>query len=313
MGNTKVNTDFSKYKTFTWAKSDPTAVGPNGYEIYYYEISPDRTQELNRPQEQTDRDQYRTDDLNRTQPMDSIDEDMDRMNQDSLDLDKSQREQRYNQRDQTQKDDQPKKDQGYNQRDKTQSDKTQQEQTQRDQSYNQRDNTPKDQTQRDTYQNENKPAGYTYSYTMIIPARDAAANETIRESISNELEGRGFRESGTAGASGNTAGNTAGADLIVSYQVLDQKATLHGFNNDVPEKAGNKEVRQPSDTATFALEPGTLMVSLIDAKTSEVVWNGWASGLIENRNFLTDQGQLKEAVHAIFEEFKHNADKAKKD
>src|SRR5688572_10990023 len=35
-GKTKVNTDFSKYKTFGWAESDLTAQAQGGYDIYTY-------------------------------------------------------------------------------------------------------------------------------------------------------------------------------------------------------------------------------------------------------------------------------------
>lgn len=35
-GNTKVNTDFSKYKTFAWAQMDETAQPESGYYIYTY-------------------------------------------------------------------------------------------------------------------------------------------------------------------------------------------------------------------------------------------------------------------------------------
>src|ERR1700741_3299759 len=104
VGAAKSNADLSKYQTFTWAESDPTAVGPMGYEIYYYEFTPER------PDPRT--------------------------------------KMRY-------------------------------------------------------------PAGqtpYFYSYQVIIPARDAGTNETIKSAITSELEGRGYRE------------NTGSADLIVVYQ-----------------------------------------------------------------------------------------------
>jgi len=201
VGNSKVNTDFSKYKSFTWAKSDVTEVGPNGYDIYYYEYEP-------------------------------------------------------------------------------------------------------------TYKNEKKAKNksaketktpYVYSYSVIIPARDETANSVIQDAISNELEGRGYAESATGG------------DLIVSYQVLDRKAQLHGYNNDDPTVAGGQQVRTPEDTATFVLQPGSLIVSLIDAKTSQMVWNGFSKNLNKDDAFITDEVKLKEAVHNIFQEFRYSSgDKARR-
>src|SRR6202008_2494499 len=42
VGAAKSNADLSKYQTFTWAESDPTAVRPMGYQTYYYEFTPER-------------------------------------------------------------------------------------------------------------------------------------------------------------------------------------------------------------------------------------------------------------------------------
>jgi len=203
VGFSKTNTDFSKYKSFTWAQSDATVVGPGGYDIYYYEF------ESNSKEKKKSK--------NKAVRI---------------------------------------KDTG------------------------------------------SEP--YIYSYSVIIPAKDESTNSVITEAISNELEGRGYREEASTG------------DLIVAYQVLDRRAVLHGYINDQPEVAGGREVRQPSDTTSFILEPGSLIVTLVDAKTSEVVWDGYNTGLNNNEAFVTDEVELKEAVHKIFEEFKYTADKARK-
>jgi hypothetical protein len=139
---------------------------------------------------------------------------------------------------------------------------------------------------------------YIYSYSVIIPARDESANSTIQDAIGNELEGRGYRENGSGG------------DLIVAYQVLDRPAHLHGYINDDPTDVGGQQVRQPQDTTTFELQPGTLIISLVDAKTSQMIWDGFSPNLSENDAFITDEVKLKEAVHQIFDKFKYTADKA---
>jgi len=201
VGNSRLNTDFSKYKSFTWAKSDLTIVGPEGYDIYYYELEPAHKQQKkakNKSAKAT------------TEP-------------------------------------------------------------------------------------------YFYSYSVIIPAKDEMANAVIQDAISNELEGRGYRENASSG------------DLIVAYHVLDRKAQLHGYNNDDPTVVSSgQQVRQASDTATFVLEPGTLMITLIDAKTSQTVWDGFTQGMYNEDAFVTDEVKLKEAIHDIFQQFKYTADKARK-
>jgi hypothetical protein len=220
VGNSKVNTDFTKYKTFAWAQSDPTVVGPDGYDIYYYEFEANEHK-------------------------------------------------------------------NHKMKDKQKADKT-------------KVRNKADRKAMAPSMSESDPT-YIYSYSVIIPAKDATANGVIQDAISNELEGRGYREASDNG------------DLIIAYQVLEQRASLHGYNNDEPAIASGQQIRQPSDTTTFALEPGTLIVNLIDSKSSEVVWTGFSSGLTDNNAFITNEGDLKEAVHNIFEEFKYTADKASKD
>ena len=207
MGNSKVNTDFGKYHSFTWAQKDSTIVGPGGYDIYYFETDP-----MN----------------NNQRPADN-------------------------------------------------------------------------KSARDKSARVNAMEPYAYSYALIIPSRDEAANGVIMDAISNELEGRGYRE------------DQASGDLIVSYQVLDKKAQLHGYNNDDPiTLSSGEQVRTAEDTTVFALEPGTLLITLIDAKTSHVVWDGFSKDLVSNDAFTTDEVKLKEAVHNVFQQFKYTADKARR-
>lgn len=209
VGNSRVNTDFGKYKNFTWAQSDVTAVGPDGYDIYYYEFEGvpkhERNQKVTKEQKKA----------------------------------------------------------------KNKSAKAVKQQ-------------------------------YIYSYSVIIPAKDESVNAVLRDAISNELEGRGYAEASASG------------DLIVSYNVLEKKATIHGYNNDDPVVAGGQQIRQPSDTATFILEPGSLIISLIDAKSSQMVWTGFTRNMNENDAFITDEVKIKQAVHSIFEQFNYSADKARR-
>lgn len=205
-GNSKLNVDFSKYKSFSWAKTDETGLRNGDYEIYSYaeEVAPADTRDTRKPGARTSR------------------------------MNKS-----------------------------------------------------------------NRPAGekYYYSYNVIIPAADASTNTAIQRSIAQELEGRGYHKAEGYG------------DLIVTYKVLDRRSKIKGYNNDYPETVSGEQVRQPQDTATYFLEPGSLMISLIDNKTSQVVWDGFASGLNNGDAFVTDPVKVKEAIHLIFEQFKYRADK----
>jgi hypothetical protein len=138
---------------------------------------------------------------------------------------------------------------------------------------------------------------YIYAYNIIIPASDANVNATIKSEIAAELEGRGYKR------------NDATPDLLVSYKVLEGRGRLKGYTTDTPEIVSGTQVHTPEDTTTYTLQPGTLLINLIDKKNSKVVWDGFASGLIQGDAFTADPTKLKEAVHLIFEKFKSTADK----
>lgn len=207
-GNTKVNTDFMKYKTFAWAQMDETAQPESGYYIYTY------TEQQAQPVTRTTK-------------------------------------------------------------------------------------TKKD--TKTTTTTTTTVAPYVYSYNVIIPSANGMINSAIQVAVSEELVARGYRE------------NAARPDLIVAYRVLERRAKMKGYINDVPTMVtGGKEVRTPSDTTTHTLEPGTLIISLIDSKTSEVVWDGFASGLVRDNAFITEETKIKEAVHLIMNEFKYRGDSINK-
>jgi hypothetical protein len=203
-GRSKVNTDFSKYKTFAWAESDLTAQAESGYDIYTY------TEEV------------------------------------AVKKDK------------------------------------------------------KNVVKKNAKLNA-KPERYIYSYNVIIPSSVASVNAAIKHSITDELEARGYRES------------VAAPDLLVAYRVLERQARMKGYLNDEPTMVGSVEVREPKDTTTYTIEPGTLLISLIDKKSGEVVWDGFASGLSENNAFVTDDAKIKESVHLILEKFAYRGDAVKVD
>lgn len=208
-GNTKVNIDFSKYKTFAWAQLDETVQPESGYYIYTY------TEERAVPRKTTTK-------------------------------------------------------------------------------------TKKGATTQTTTTTTTVASPYVYSYNVIIPASNVMVNTTIKSSLKEELEARGYRQ------------NDVRPDLLVTYRVLERQARMKGYVNDVPTMVTGQEVRTPSDTTTHTLQPGTLVISLIDTKTSEVVWDGFASGLVRDNAFITEETRIKEAVHLIMEEFKYRGDKVNK-
>jgi hypothetical protein len=206
-GESKLNTDFSKYKTFGWAEQDKTPQSDDGFDVYTYEEfiempGAEKSKLKNKPASMS------------------------------------------------------------NKKDKKRS----------------------------------KSDVYVYSYNVIIPSSNEAINTVITSSIEDALEGRGYV-------------NAARPDLLVTYRVLEKKGRFKGYKDDSPTKISSGEVRQPSDTITYTLEPGTLMIGLIDTKTSQLAWEGFASGLMTDNAFTSDEVKIRQAINLIFEKFRYRADK----
>lgn len=135
-----------------------------------------------------------------------------------------------------------------------------------------------------------------YSYAFILPSSDEIINSTLTTSVESELDGRGYRK------------NQAAPDMYVAYKIFDQSTKIKGTAAE-PVKVGSSEVRMAKDTISYALKPGTVFISLLDAKTSSVIWEGFASGISSNNDIISDQAKVKEAINLIFKKYEFRGDK----
>jgi hypothetical protein len=95
-------------------------------------------------------------------------------------------------------------------------------------------------------------------------------------------------------------------DMLVNFRVFDSPTTLR-----IPEDYGNNywggyQLRPISDR-TIDVKAGTLLINLIDRENGTIVWQGFASGLINNNAFIKDEATIHEAVNLIFENFNERA------
>lgn len=117
----------------------------------------------------------------------------------------------------------------------------------------------------------------------------------VRDAVKAELMGLGYNL------------QSQEPDLIVNFRVFDSPVTLKGFEGYGTSYWGADEYREPSDTESYDVEAGTLLVSMADRESGQVVWQGFASGLIENNSFIKDETKIREAVNMIFGEFDKRA------
>lgn len=120
---------------------------------------------------------------------------------------------------------------------------------------------------------------------------DLVFKSQLREAIKEELMGLGYKMDET------------NPDLIVTFRVFQEPTSLKGFEGYGPGYWGNTSFRQISDQTTYDVKAGTLLVSLADRKNAQVVWQGFASGLIDDDQFIKDKATIREAVNLIMDEY----------
>lgn len=120
---------------------------------------------------------------------------------------------------------------------------------------------------------------------------DLILKADVRDAVKHEMEGLGYRSEPMA------------PDLIINFRVFDKPVRIKGYESYGESYWGDQEVRVPSDTTSYAVKAGTLLISLVDRKKGNIVWQGFASGLINNNEFIKDEGKIKEAVNLIFKEY----------
>jgi hypothetical protein len=123
---------------------------------------------------------------------------------------------------------------------------------------------------------------------------DLVLKAQVREAVKAELMGRGYNESETDG------------DMVVNFRVFDKATTLKDMQAYGSDYWGDTSYGMiDNDAANVAVDAGTLLVSLADRKDGKVVWQGFASGLINNDQFVKDEVKIREAVKMIFDDYNH--------
>ncbi len=123
-------------------------------------------------------------------------------------------------------------------------------------------------------------------------------NETTREKIKKaikfELNAKGFKETHT------------NPDMVVVFRVSEQPGTLHTFNGYEKYDEGLDSTRTPQNKETVKIKAGTLLINIVDAKSSMVAWQGYASGILKP-GMINNDVKVREAVASIFRKFKFRA------
>lgn len=126
----------------------------------------------------------------------------------------------------------------------------------------------------------------------VLIFNNESGRKMIKDAIQYELDSRGYKMNGNDG------------DMIVSFLVLEQPASLRTTNGYVTVSSGEK-VRTEDNVSYTDVKAGTLIVNLIDAKTNKQIWQGFASGILQ-ADQMRDESKVRLAVSKVFSEFKYN-------
>ncbi|CCH52915.1 hypothetical protein BN8_01957 [Fibrisoma limi BUZ 3] len=145
----------------------------------------------------------------------------------------------------------------------------------------------------------------TYAYASQVDSKldegfyflnDLVLKKRIRDAVTFAMDGRGYKYTRTK------------PDLLVNFRVFDKPATIKGFTGYGQRYWSNEEYRDPESATTYDVKAGTLLLSLLDMKTGQVVWQGFASGLMDGNVFNRNEDKIREAVTLIFDKYNTRAD-----
>jgi hypothetical protein len=131
-------------------------------------------------------------------------------------------------------------------------------------------------------------SGYYFLNDLILKAQ-------IREAVRNEMMAVGYTPDDNR------------PDIIVNFRLFDKPVILRSMDDYGSDYWGATSYSNIGDNTSYEVEAGTLLVSLIDRESGRVVWNGFASGLIDNDEFIKDEGKVIEAVSMIFDDYNQHA------
>ena len=153
-------------------------------------------------------------------------------------------------------------------------------------------------------------ASHAKSPNTDFVMKDIDLKEDIREAISDEMMAKGYEKK-------------ENADLLVNFRVFEEDFEMIGFEtvyrdenywgpNELRREIigiePDAEVRGPDDVETYQLEKGTIFVDMVNKNTGEVVWRGYASGILENNN-EKNEVQIRTAIEQLFDEYQWRGDK----
>lgn len=131
------------------------------------------------------------------------------------------------------------------------------------------------------------------SYTFLECERDTNNLCTeIYEAIRRQMQARGYKL---------TAENPT---LLVNYGIFYDNLRYQGYMQPVIKTWVDTENDSfKYEPVKYSLDKGTLIVSLIDAQSDQVVWRGYASGFLKDDPINNPNNYYRAVVRRIFDQY----------
>lgn len=137
-------------------------------------------------------------------------------------------------------------------------------------------------------------AGEMPSTQILMGSRSAiifhqeSTRTRLKEGIETQLDAKGFTKDST------------NPDMLVNYTLLEEADQLRTYTREGQSYLMEGPVER--DVQMVDVEPGTVLINFINAETGVQVWQGFASGALEESD-VKDKEILQSKIEAIFKRF----------
>lgn len=132
------------------------------------------------------------------------------------------------------------------------------------------------------------------SETGVYFYNNSSARKRIKDAIEYELNSRGYKMDSSAEKPG----------MLVSFFVLERADTLRKTSGYI--NIYGQPVITEKDVEMVPVEPGTLIINIVDTDVNKMVWQGFASGILKPGD-INNELKIRQAVSSIFSRFNYDA------
>lgn len=130
----------------------------------------------------------------------------------------------------------------------------------------------------------------------VVVFNNATTRSKIKDAIMYELVSKGYKF------------KYDHPDMLVNFYITEQPGQLTVYNGYELYNSGFDTTRTPENVEKIDVKPGTLLITLIDRKSGEMVWRGYANDAL-NADMANSTPKVMQTVASIFQKYNYTAKK----